>query len=117
MLTWEPSGKSDLENICRKRLLCFSQTHSFLKESFSRLNISKPTSASDTMCPHMPHQLNYQTSQTDRFPVISSFPGDPEALSRAHMVSGGLVAELMLYEGDLNTFGIRPNVGRGALLL
>lgn len=118
LLTLEPSGKSDLENICREPppLLCRDP---LLPEGECslHLNFSKQTSASASVCPHMPYQLNYQTDQPDRFPVINSFPGNPGALSHAHMVSNGLVAELMVCEGDLNTFGIRTNVIQGKLCL
>lgn len=108
LLTLEPSGKSDLENICREPPPLLSRDPLLPEGECSlRLNFSKQTSASASVCPHMLYQLNHQTDQPDRFPVINSFPGDPGALSHAHMVSNGLVAELMVCEGDLNTFGIR----------
>lgn len=117
MLTLEPSGKSDLANICREPPPLLFPDPLLPEGEFSRLSFSKQTSASASVCSHMLYQLNYQTDQPDRFPVINSFPGDPEALRHAHMVSNGLVAELMVCEGDRNTFGIRTNVGRGMLLL
>lgn len=118
LLTLEPSGKSDLENICREPPPLLSRDPLLPEGECSlRSNFSKQTSASASVCPHMLYQLSHQTDQPDRFPVINSFPGDPGALSHAHMVSNGLVAELMVCEGDLNTFGIRTNGSQGKLLL
>lgn len=117
MLTLEPSGKSDLENICREPPPLLFPDPRFPKGEFSRLSFSKQTPASAAMCPHMLCQLNHQTAQPDRFPVMESLTRAPEALSHEHMVSNGLVAELVLCEGDPNTFGIRTSVGWGKLLL
>lgn len=116
MLTLEHLESPAWRTSAESRPLCFSQTHSFLRRVFSleffqadsSLSLRVPTYAT-------PAELSEQPARWLPSDEFSSW--GPQALSHAHVVSNGLVTELMPYEGDLHAFGIRTHVGWGKLCL